>query len=518
MPEASEIGRLRARVSRLEADVERLSAVLDNVTDIIALLKPVPFVEYVNSSIERVLGYKPADLFGKDLLSLMHPADRPVMEGALRVRGEKQGDVRPLECRAIHKDGSERTIESVFSVLAGNERGLTVIARDVTNRNAIEAQIVQAERMNAISRLAGGVAHDFNNILTVVSGYAELLSSRLEGQAILQGFAGQISKAADRAATLTGQLLSFSRRHVIHPDVLNLNDLVTSLHAALTAASGPRVELRLVLDEGLGNMKADRAQMEQILVSLVSNARASMPGGGCAEIETSMVPRGESAGHPSEESLGRFVRVAVHDNGVGIDEFARTHAFEPFTTGKHNAGGAGLALAAVFGAVKQNGGDIRVLSAPERGTTFEIVFPEHLDFKSERSGALNPLAVGGHETILLVEDDPGVRHLSLEILSDCGYKMLEAEDADEALRIHESHKGKIDLLVTDVVMPRMNGRELAQLVSTRSPQTKVLYVSAYTDDVMLRFGVLVSEVHFLQKPFTAPQLAGRVRQILDGES
>lgn len=372
MPEAPGFEDLRARVSSLEAELLRLRNVLDGASVIVAGLNPDRTVNYVTPSMERVLGYKPDDLLGQDFLSLIHPADRRLMEAS---------SGHPLECRAIHKDGSERVIEAVFSQpVRGDDEERTVIARDVTRRDQHADETTHAERSEALTGLAGGLAHDFNNILTVISGYAELLCARLDKQARLRGFAAHISKSADCASALTGQLISFSRSRLIHPELLCLNTVVTNLHSALAAACGPSVELHVALGDGLGNVKADRAQMEEILLTLVSNARVRMPGGGSIEIETSTLPGGGGA--------GRTVRLAVSDSGPEISKFALARIFEPFSAGKPHVGASGLALAAVFGGVKQNGGSISAVRALNAEPRLRSCSRNRLDRDLVRPGAM----------------------------------------------------------------------------------------------------------------------------------
>jgi CheY-like chemotaxis protein len=358
--------------------------------------------------------------------------------------------------------------------------------------------------MEAIGRLAGGIAHDFNNLLTAIAGYSDFLIAGVEDEE-LRADAGEIRKAADRAAALTSQLLAFSRRQVLQPRVLDLNAAVRDMQMMLRRLIGEDVDLATILDPELGAVRADPSQVEQVIVNLVVNAREAMPGGGALTVETANV---------DDREHGRCVALTITDTGVGLTTEERAKLFEPFFTTK--AGGTGLGLATVYGIVDQSGGRIDVDSELGVGTSFRIVLPRvDADVAAPRPAPRRETAVGGTETILLVEDEDIVRRLVAEILADAGYAVLEASDGNSALEVVRRHAGELDLLVTDVIMPGISGRDVAQAVSSLRPGLQVLYMSGYTDGAIAHHGVLEDGTAFLQKPFSAAELAEKVRGLLD---
>jgi signal transduction histidine kinase/DNA-binding response OmpR family regulator len=378
-------------------------------------------------------------------------------------------------------------------------------------------QLTQAQKMEAVGRLAGGVAHDFNNLLTVIIGRSELLQHRLRDDDALRRHVDLLHQTANRAAALTQQLLAFSRKQILQPKALNLNDLVGGLEGMLRRIIGEDIELTTALAAGLGDVKADPGQIEQVVMNLVVNARDAMPQGGRLIVETAGVALDDAfvRRHPGARP-GPHVRLAVRDTGIGMDAETQTHVFEPFFTTKGPGKGTGLGLATVYGIVKQSGGYISVESAPGRGSTFAIYLPrvETPAGDGRPGGAAGDLA-GGSETILLVEDERTLRDLAREILLEHGYRVLEAQHGPEALGVAEQHKRRIDLLVTDVVMPHMSGRELAERLAETHPAMKVLYMSGYTDDAIVHHGVLRPGTAFVQKPFSPDGLTRKIRQVLD---
>ena len=407
--------------------------------------------------------------------------------------------------------------ERVEQLLRRNEEHLEeLVAERTIKLEESRHQLRQAQKMEAIGRLAGGIAHDFNNLLTVIRGYSRLLLDRATGHEFRGGLA-RIDDAADRAASLTSQLLAFSRRQVLQPKVFSLNTLVQNLEKMLRRLIGEDIEMRTVLAADLGHIRADRSQLEQVIMNLVVNARDAMPKGGKLTVETCNVFLDEAyALHHQSVQPGRYALLAVSDTGAGIAPENLPRIFEPFFTTKELGKGTGLGLSMVYGIVKQSGGYIWVYSEPGRGTSFKIYFPlADAPVESPSFEELPASGVLGNETILLVEDDEQVRDLSSEALSASGYKVLVAETPLAAINICRSNSAHIDLLLTDVVMPGIGGRELAIQVTAILPDLKVLYMSGYTPQAILHHGELDADTFFIQKPFTPSSLAAKVREVLD---
>jgi nitrogen-specific signal transduction histidine kinase/ActR/RegA family two-component response regulator len=399
-------------------------------------------------------------------------------------------------------NGTQRRVEYVATANVRPGRHIAVV-RDLTKQKELETQLRQAQKMEAVGRLAGGIAHDFNNLLTAISGYSEFL---IAGQTDdkLRRHAHEIKKAADRAASLTGQLLAFSRRQVLQPRVLDLNAVVSDMDMMLRRLIGEDVELVTMLDPELLPVRADPTQVEQVIVNLAVNARDAMPQGGSVTIETENVVLDDDA----------YVELRLTDTGIGMTETERQQLFDPFFTTKE--GGTGLGLATVYGIVDQSGGRIEVDSAPGHGSSFRILLPATEAPVEEREAQETVAPETGEETILLVEDEVVVRQLVAEILETSGYSVLPAGDGPSALELLRRHSGAVDLLVTDVVMPGMSGPEVATAVTAMRPGTQVLYISGYTDSAIGHHGVLEPGIAFLQKPFSADDLARKVRNVLDG--
>jgi nitrogen-specific signal transduction histidine kinase/CheY-like chemotaxis protein len=388
---------------------------------------------------------------------------------------------------------------------------------DVTGRRQLEDRLRQAQKMEAVGMLAGGVAHDFNNLLTIISGYSQLILNALAPGDPNHYSAEQILKAGERAATLTQQLLAFSRPQVLQPRVLDLNKLVTSLSTLLRRLIGEDVDLQLDLRADLGRVSADAGQIEQVLMNLVVNARDAMPKGGTLTIETANVELDESYSRRHLATKpGPYVQIAVSDNGGGMDEATQARLFEPFFTTKAVGRGTGLGLSTVFGIVKQSGGNLDVYSVPDRGTSVKVYLPRIDQPAAVEAESTRKRAASGSETVLLVEDDEMVRSLVREALVRTGYKVMDTSDPLEARRLSGSYRGTIHLLITDVVMPKVSGRELAEELRARRGGMKVLYMSGYTDNAIVNTGILQKEVAFLQKPFTPAALTQKVREVLEG--
>jgi two-component system cell cycle sensor histidine kinase/response regulator CckA len=392
-----------------------------------------------------------------------------------------------------------------------------VMLDDMTLYRQLEDQLRQAQKMEAVGMLAGGVAHDFNNLLTIITGYGQLILNTLTPTDPNRHSAEQILKAGERAATLTRQLLAFSRRQVLQPKVLDLNKLVSSLSTMLRRLIGEDIDLQLILRPELGQVSADPGQMEQVLMNLVVNARDAMPGGGTLTIETANVTLDERyiSRHLAVKP-GPYTMLAVSDNGTGMDQDTLAHLFEPFFTTKSSGQGTGLGLSTVFGIVKQSRGSVDVYSVPAHGTSVKVYLPRIDQPLTVESVALEKAETRGSETILVVEDDEMVRNLVSETLKREGYRVLDAAEPMEARRISDAHKSVIHLLITDVVMPRVSGRDLALELNRQRREMKVLYMSGYTDSAIVNSGILQKEVAFLQKPFTPGALAEKVRQVLEG--
>ncbi|HKQ62237.1 MAG TPA: PAS domain S-box protein [Candidatus Polarisedimenticolaceae bacterium] len=468
-----------------------------------------------NPAATQMFGFEETEVLGRRppfIAAEQQAAFQQLLEGELR--GERHAGV---ELARLHKNGKPVEVALWSAPLqgaAGKIVGTLEMFADVAERKRLQAQFHQSQKMEAIGTLAGGVAHDFNNLLTVITGYAELLLSQLPAEGRSREHVRQIGQASERAAALTRQLLAFSRKQVVEPKVLSLNAVVSDLEKMLGRLIGEDVRLTTVLDPAAGRVRMDPGQMEQIVLNLVVNSRDAMPQGGALTLETANVELDRQV-EPDVEP-GRYVLLAVSDTGCGIDAETLSHIFEPFFTTKGLGKGTGLGLATVYGIVQQGGGHIAVASEPGRGTTFRIYLPrvEEPAATTERpAGAAATLS--GKETVILAEDEDGLRTLTRHVLQSCGYTVLEATGGSEALQLCQNHAGPIELLVTDVVMPEMSGRQLAERLQAARPGIKVLYLSGYTEDAMLRHGVQRAEAAFLQKPFTPGALARKVREVLD---
>ena len=511
---------LEARLEQLRAAEERYRRLAENAPDLIYRyeVRPVRGFSFVNPRATAVTGFAPEEHY-KDpelYLRLVHPDDRALLEAVLR--GETPGSGAIL-LRWRHKNGSIIWMEQHHSLVhdpAGTLVAVECIARDVTERKNLEEQFRQSQKMEAIGRLAGGVAHDFNNLLTVITGYSANSLSVLRPEEELYEGIQEISKAADRAAALTRQLLAFSRRQVLQPQVFDLNEVVADMDRMLRRVLGEDVELQTVLNSGLGSILADRGQMEQVVMNLVVNARDAMPKGGKLVIETALVELDEDYAQQHRSVVpGRYVMLAVSDTGHGMDAATQARIFEPFFTTKAPGEGTGLGLSTVYGIVRQSGGSIWVYSEPGEGTTFKIYLPiaaKGEEAVEERRQTAKP--TGGSETVLVVEDEAGIRKMICAVLKKAGYTVLEARNGGDALRVSDGYAGSVQLLITDVVMPVMDGRDLVRRLATIRPDLKVLFMSGYTDDSIAHHGIIDPDTPFLQKPFTPLALAAKVREAL----
>jgi PAS domain S-box-containing protein len=475
-----------------------------------------------SSSAERVFGYSRHEAIGRDARFLVPHSVRDHVDRMGQEILERTGGTRSTNDN-LTKDGRTISCEWYNTPLvdeSGNVLGVASLVQDVTERVALEERLRQSQKMEAVGRLAGGVAHDFNNLLTVIMGYSQILTDGLPGASQLKDATTQIRSAADRAAGITRQLLAFSRKQVLSPRVIDLNDVMLNLDTMLRRLIGEDVEVLTVPGRHLGTVKADPGQIEQVIMNLALNARDAMPNGGKLTLETENMDLDDTyAREHAPLQPGRYVMLAVSDTGTGMSSDTQAHIFEPFFTTKEVGKGTGLGLSMVYGIVKQSGGYIWVYSEPGRGTTFKIYLPR-LDQPAEAVAAeKRPASVQrGTETILLVEDDDQLRQLTSSVLAHCGYKVLTAAGTREGLALCRENHRDIRLLVTDVIMPGMNGRQLAEQVKLISPNTRVLYVSGYTSNAIVHYGVLDSGLWFLPKPFSLSALIAKVREVLDAES
>jgi len=505
---------------RLQVSEARFRSLVQNSSDIITVLDPDGTIRYASPSTEAILGHPSGTLVGKNAFGFVHPGDAATLRAFLDRAVSQPTATATAEYRFRHVDGAWIDLEAV-----GNNRladpsvvGIVVNARNLTERRRLEAQLRQSQKMEAIGNLAGGIAHDFNNLLTIIIGHTHLMLQRLGADRPGREEWELIRDTADRGAALIRQLLVFSRQQVVQPVVLDLNSVVEGIGGLLQRLLGEHIELLMAPAPDLGRVRADPGHIEQVIVNLAVNARDAMPDGGRLTIETANVELdAEYARRHVGASVGPHVMLAVSDTGSGMDADTQSRMFEPFFTTKEPGKGTGLGLSTVYGIVQQCGGTVWVYSEVGHGTTFKIYLPciettAGVAAPSAPAGAVE----GGSETVLVVEDEDKVRELVSEILTLYGYTVLMASTAGEALLVSEHHEGPIHLLVTDLIMPTMSGRELARRIATRRPETRALYLSGYTGDTIVRHGMLEADMAFLQKPFTVDGLTRKVREMLDG--
>jgi PAS domain S-box-containing protein len=511
---------LRATQESLHRSESNFRSLVMNAPYGICRCDAMGILQDANPALVAMFGYgNAAELKGQHLGSLYADAQQ-WFQTADYFHSRKEFNDLTTEC--VRKDGAAIVARiSGRSIPNGKDGGsFEIFMEDVTETRTLELQLRQAQKMEAIGRLAGGIAHDFNNLLMVISGYAEFLLERVGPDPRLRGPAQEISNATQRATSLTRQLLAFSRKQMLAPKVLDLNEVVAENLKMLTRMIGEDIDLVMVPGPALGAVRADPGQIDQVIMNLAVNGRDAMPQGGKLTIETANVALDESfARTHTPLTAGDYVMLAISDTGVGMDSETQTRIFEPFFTTK-GAKGTGLGLSTVYGIVKQSGGFIFVDSQPQRGTAFRAYFPR-VDGREEAAVAQDalglPRAEHGQETILLVEDETNLRRLARQYLETQGYKILEAEDGAAALQIVDGHQGVIDLLLTDVIMPGMNGRELATHITKLLPDVRVLYMSGYTENAVGHDGTLDVGINLLQKPFSLPALKDRVREVLDSE-
>jgi len=509
----------RAATEALRASEERHRLLFEHIADAILVVDRIGSIQFASAAVREVLGYEPEDLTGRSSLDLVHPADADKAREAFAAVRRRADGLESTEVRMRHSDGSWRQLDCVLRNLLHRPDidGLVMTCRDVTERRRLEAEFLQVQKMESVGRLAGGIAHDFNNLLTAVTVHADLLLMQGGLSDQQQADIEQMREAGERAARLTRQLLAFSRRQVVDVRPLDINEVIGSLIQMLRRLLGEEIDVRTSLFDDVGTVRADFSQVEQMLVNLAVNARDAMPDGGRLAIETQNVDVDESYArlHPSV-APGRYVVLTVSDTGVGMDAETRAHIFEPFFSKKPPGEGTGLGLATTYGIVKQSGGHILVHSDPGSGATFRIYLPRvdepagQLPARAERGPAPS-----GRETVLLIEDEDAVRKLAARILRRQGYAILEANRAEDAMQWLADERRTIDLLLTDVVLPGISGKEIAARAKSLRPDLPVLFMSGYAMSRLTERGLARPDMDLLEKPFTASSLAWRVRDVLD---
>jgi PAS domain S-box-containing protein len=500
-------------------------ALIEKSSDMILVFDREGRVQFWSPSSAKSLGWESEEILGRRAAELVHPDDRAQMLQARSGLEERPGKTAPLSLRFRHRNGSWRFFEGMVRNLLEDPavEGLVVNMRDITEQRQLEEQFRQSQRLESIGRLAGGVAHDFNNLLTVIlSCSSAMIEDMATGVPLRAEDLQEIREAGERAAELTRKLLAFARKQVIAPEPLDVNLLVTGSEKLLRRVLGEDIQLATELDPEVWTVCCDPGQIEQVILNLAVNARDAMPGGGKLVIRTENVDAEDDVdvdddGGERRGNLppGAWVRLGISDSGMGMAPEVKERVFEPFFTTKPVGAGTGLGLATVYGIVKQSGGHILVESEPDRGTTFEVYLPRTREKPATATCSPAPKAVRGTETVLVVEDDPQVRDVTVSALRAGGYRVLVASDGTSALDAAAHERGPLHLLVADVVMPGLDGRTLADTLRRALPLLKVLFVSGYSDNVIAEHGVLGPGVELLAKPFTPAVLLTRVRAVLD---
>jgi two-component system cell cycle sensor histidine kinase/response regulator CckA len=509
----------RDMLGSFQKSEQMVLALLDSATQAIVSIDRSGRIVLINRRAEDMFGYTRDELLGARIEILLpeskraaHKSDREDYFERPRIRPMGIG----MDLSGRRKDGSDFPVEVSLSYLEMPEGTFAIaFVSDISQRKQLEDQLMHAQKMEAVGRLAGGVAHDFNNMLTVISGYNRMILDELSPLDPLRGYAEEILKAADRAGALTNQLLAFSRRQIMKPRVINVNSVIEQTDKMLHRLIGEDIDLKFVLKSDLANIRADPGHVEQVIMNLAVNARDAMPLGGRLTLETANAHLDENYAKTHMGVIpGDFVMIAVSDTGIGMDAETKRRIFEPFFTTKEKGKGTGLGLATVYGIVKQAGGDIWVYSEPNKGTTFKLYFPQVKESVAETPVAEGKSPQGNNETILVVEDEKAVRELTVRMLQRLGYSVLIAGSGAEAIEISSARPDRISLLLTDVVMPNMSGRQLADILAETRPDMKVIYLSGYTENTVIHHGVLDAGIEFLPKPFSREVLGKKIRDVL----
>ncbi|MDZ7762068.1 MAG: response regulator [Desulfovermiculus sp.] len=505
--------------NQLRESEEKYRILVENAGQVI-LVAQNGQIKFINSRVRDLLGYGPEEMLGRSFTEYIHPEDRETVANRHMQRVQGQDLPEGYTFRVVHRQGQTKWAEVNAVVIDWLGKPATLnFLTDITDRQDLENQLRQAQKMESVGRLAGGVAHDYNNMLSVIIGYTELALKETEPSDALHEDLQEILRAARRSSDITRQLLAFARKQTVDPQVLDLNEVVEDMLKILRRLIGEDIELAWRPGKDVWPVKMDPAQLDQILANLCVNARDAMTAGGRMSIQTGTVTFDQAycAEHVGFVP-GDFVLLGVSDNGCGMDEQIRKHIFEPFFTTKDRSKGTGLGLATVYGIVKQNQGFINVYSEPGVGTTFKIYLPGHLspDVEKSKKKTDDDVSHSRGELVLVVEDEVSILKVTTRMLTRLGYTVLEATTPGRALELAREHAGQVHLLITDMIMPEMNGRDLADQLQALYPKLRVLFMSGYTDDVIAHCGILEPAVHFMPKPFSSQDLARKVREALEG--
>jgi PAS domain S-box-containing protein len=511
--------RLEKEIAERKKSEEMIRSLVETSQDWIWSINLEGWHTYSNPAVEAILGYRPEELIGKSCFHLMHDEDRANIQHFLPRQVEKKQGWRNLLLRWRHRNGNWRYLESNAVPILNSENvviGFRGVDRDITEQKQLEEQLNQAKKMEAVGQLAGGVAHDFNNLLHAILGYTDLILEDLAPEAPHRAEIEQVHTAAERASALTRHLLAFSRRQVIQPMVIDINNLIAGLMKMLGRLIGEHIQLDMIPSPDLGAVRADPGQIEQVIMNLCINARDAMPKGGRLTIVTENV---DIDSHYTKKHAwakeGRYVLISVTDSGCGMDRETLSRIFEPFFTTKKAGEGTGLGLSTVYGVVQQHNGFVHVQSEVGQGTVFKVYLPVSDPIAPSAGDKVYALPPGGRETILIAEDEELVRDLAARVLMNAGYAILMARDGEEALQLLEEYGDRIDLAFLDVVMPRLGGRDVQNRIHGKLPRLRFLFTSGYSAAGIHTNFVLDEGMHFIQKPYYFDSLLKKVREVLD---